>query len=98
MVTPAIMFIMMGNLSKFQYSFHSPQVKRNFRSNLRNFTFELRHRLPNDSRLKKIPKLHREKIKVDLPRQMAVEFKAESQQQEEEAKVTQVFSQLMDNK
>ena len=38
------------------------------------------------------------KIKVDLPRQMAVEFKAESQQQEEKAKVTQVFSQLMDNK
>ena len=36
-MVPAILLIIFGKFTKFQQSFHSPQVKRNLISNIRNF-------------------------------------------------------------
>ena len=47
---------------------------------------------------RKSQKLRGDKIKVNLPSQMADNPKVESQQQEEKAKVKQVFSQMVDSK
>ena len=46
-----ISFIIFENFAKFQYSFHSPQVKRNLISSIRNFIYKLPHKLLNDLRL-----------------------------------------------
>ena len=55
-IVPTITDITLWNTWRFQYRFHSPQVKWYLLSSTRNIVYELPHELPNDLRLKKIRK------------------------------------------
>lgn len=46
--SPTFLFIIFGNFTRFEYNFHSPQLKWNLISSTRNFILEFPHELPND--------------------------------------------------